>query len=66
MKYGEVQRRMQTQVNLKVFQNVLLLGITMTKIWLPPMWQALYAPTASGKGQIIQSKGLLPIIGRIF
>lgn len=28
----------------------------------PPMWQALYAPTASGRGQIIQSKGLLPII----
>lgn len=32
----------------------------------PPMWQALYAPTASGKGQIIQSKGLLPIIEEYF
>ena len=28
----------------------------------PPMWQALYAPTASGDGQLIQSKGLLPIM----
>jgi len=32
----------------------------------PPMWQALYAPTASGRGQIIQSKGLLPIIEEYF
>ncbi len=32
----------------------------------PPMWQALYAPTASGKNQLIKSKGLLPIIDEYY